>query len=84
MPRLKDITSFDEIKNHMYDDYKNLGYDYERNIIRHVVSPELMANPLNDVGLRQIERMFEFLINAVRKIKLHYAITFDKNSKLIN
>ena len=84
MSRINGLDSFNERKEHIYDDYKHLGYAYERNILRHVLSPEIFANPLNDTPMRQIERLFENLINAVRKIKLHYAITFDKNSKLIN
>lgn len=84
MARISNLTSFSEKKHHFYDNYKNQGYQYENNIMRNVLSPEMFANPLNDVPMRQIERLIENLINAVRKIKLHFAITFDKNSKLIN
>ena len=49
-----------------------------------VVSPELFGNKLNDTNYRQIERCYEFLINAVRQIKLTFAFAFDKDSKLIN
>lgn len=85
MPKIYGLESFSEKKEHIYDDFKNQGYNYSENgIIHRVVSPELLANSLNDSILRSIELMFENLINAVRKIKLHYAITFPKNSKLIN
>lgn len=84
MPRLKNIDTFSQVKDHFHDDYKNLGYHYEGNIMRNVLSPDIFGNPMNDIPLRQFERIIEELINAVRKIKLHYAIVYDKNSRLIN
>lgn len=84
MPRINGLDSFSQVKDHLYDDYKNLGYDYEGNIMRNVLSPEIFGNPMNDIPMRQMERLIEELINAVRKIKLHFAITYDKNSRLIN
>ncbi len=44
----------------------------------------MFANKLNDIPLRQIERLIEHLIDAVKQIKLQYAIAFPKNSKKIN
>ena len=84
MARLNKIDSFDETINHSYDEYTNQGYEYRRHILQNVVSPEMMANPVNDTPLRQIERLYEYLINSVRRIKLTYAIAFPKNSQLIN
>lgn len=84
MARLNKIDSFDETINHLYDEYTNQGYEYKRHILQNVVSPEMMANPVNDTPLRQIERLYEYLINSVRRIKLTYAIAFPKNSQLIN
>lgn len=84
MARLNKIDSFDETINHLYDEYTNQGYEYRRHILQNVVSPEMMANPVNDTPLRQIERLYEYLINSVRRIKLTYAIAFPKNSQLIN
>lgn len=84
MPRLNHITSFKEESEHVFDEYTNKGYEYERNILKNVLSQEIFANPMNDVPMRQIERLFEYLINAVRKIKLTYAFAYPKDSKLIN
>ena len=84
MARLNKIESFDETINHLYDEYTNQGDEYRRHILQNVVSPEMMANPVNDTPLRQIERLYEYLINSVRRIKLTYAIAFPKNSQLIN
>lgn len=84
MPRIKNMKSFTEVTDHMYDNIKGDGYGYERHILQNVLSPELFANRLNDTNYRQIERLFEYLINAVRQIKLTYAIAFPKDSKHIN
>lgn len=82
--KLNHINSFNDVIHHEFDEYKSLGYSYERNILKNVVSPELFSNPVNDVPYRQIERLFEFLIDKVRQIKLTYAYTLPKNSKLID
>ena len=84
MPRISNKTSLTEVTDHLYDDYKSKGYDYERHILQNVVSPEMFGNSRTDTSFRQIERLIEYLINAVRQIKLTYAIVFPKNSKLIN
>lgn len=84
MPRFKYINSFTEEEDHLYDNYRNLGYDYEHHILKNVISSELFANPVNDTPLRQIEKLIEELINAVKQIKLAYAYTYDKYAKNIN
>jgi hypothetical protein len=84
MPRFKYIDSFTENEDHLYDDYKNLGYNYEHHILKNVLSPELFGNPINDINYRQIEKIFEHLINAVKQIKLAYAFTYPKNAKNLN
>lgn len=84
MPKLRQIDSFYSDYEHTFDDYKNLGYNYEMHIMKNVISPELFSNPVNDTTIRQIERLVEQLINTVKHIKLAYAYAFPKNSKLIN
>lgn len=84
MPKLNYIKSFSEKEKHMYDDYKNLGYDYKHHILKNVLSPELFGNPVNDMLFRQIEKLIEELIEQVKQIKLAYAYTYDKNAKNIN
>lgn len=84
MAKIKDIIQFDEEIYHINDNLENKGFKYEQHILQNVISPELAANPLNDISYRQIERLIEYLINSVRIIKLTYAYMFPKNSKLIN
>ena len=84
MTRFKYINSFTEKEDHMYDDYKNLGYNYKHHILKNVISPELFANPMKDVMFRQIEKLFEFLIDSVKQIKLAYAYTYPKNATNLN
>ena len=84
MSKLKYTNSFFEKENHIHDNYTNLGYDFDRNIMKNVLSPEMFANPVNDTPMRQLERMFEFLIHQVKRIKLEYNFTLPKNSKNLN
>lgn len=84
MPRFNYINSFYDKQKHMYDNYKNLGYDYKKHILKNVVSPEMFGNPMNDNMFRQIEKLIENLIDAVKHIKLAYAYTYDKNDTHLN
>ena len=83
MPKLSNIDTFNKTK-YIHDNKGNQGYEYHSNLLNKVLSQEMFANPINDIAFRQIERLFENLIDAVKSIKLHYAFAFDKNSKLIN
>lgn len=84
MPKLKNMKSFYEFEDHLFDKYTSLGYDYHRNILKNVLSEEMFANPLNDSPYRQIERLVERLVDEVKQIKLSYAYALPKDSKLIN
>lgn len=84
MAKLKHTDSFFQEEKHFNDHFTNLGYDYERNIMKNVLSPEMFGNPVNDTPIRQLERMVEFLINQVKRIKLEYNFTLPKNSKRLN
>lgn len=84
MARLKKINSFKENSDHAFDKYSNKGYNYNAKLLANVISPELFGNPLNDTPLRQIEKLIQYLVNEVKRIKLTYAIAYPKNSKLIN
>lgn len=82
--RLQNINSFKEYEHHIHDKYTNLGYEYKHNIFKNVLSPEMFANPANDTPYRQLERMIEFLVDQVKRIKLHYNLTLPKNSTKLN
>lgn len=82
--KIKRLNSFRESINTINDNYTSLGYRYKGNILKNVLSPELFANPLNDIPLRQIERLIEFLVDQVKRIKIVYAIALDKNSTNFN
>lgn len=66
MPKLKNVASFHEEQDHIFDNYTNLGYHYEHNLLNKVVSTEMFANKLNDIPMRQIERLVERLVNEVK------------------
>lgn len=84
MAKLKNVESFFETEDHINDNYTNLGYNFENNILKNVVSEEMFANPLTDIPMRQLERLLEFLVNQVKRIKLEYNFTLPKKSKLLN
>lgn len=84
MSKLKYKDSYFQEEKHFNDNFTNLGYDYEKNIMKNVLSQEMFANPVNDIPMRQLERMVEFLINQVKRIKLEYNFTLPKNSKKLN
>lgn len=82
--RLSNVSDFNYRKHHQFDNYTGLGHKYEQDLLNRVVSKEMFANPLNDIPLRQIERLIEYLVNSVKMIKLHYNIALPKNSKQLN
>ena len=92
MPKLKNVASFHEEQDHLISfliplhsyQYNYLLNNLKNNTIIDLVSTEMFANKLNDIPMRQIERLVERLVNEVKQIKLHYAIALPKNSKLIN
>lgn len=85
MPFLKNVKSFRYDAKHWNDNYTGLGYEYHGNILKNVLSHEMFANPVQDTNYRQIERIVEFLIDQVKRIKLQFCITVDKNDfNLIN
>ena len=84
MPKLKYIDSLQETEKHLYDNFKNTGYEYHHHILRNMLSPELFGNPMNDLLFRQIEKLFECLIDMVKQIKLAYVYIYQKNAKNIN
>lgn len=66
MAKFKYINSFDEEVNHLHDNYTSLGYKFEHNIFKNVLSKELFMNPATDTPYRQLERMIEHLVNEVK------------------
>ena len=84
MSKLKYTDSFFEKEQHSFDNYTNLGYNFEQNIFKNVLSEEMFANAANDIPFRQLERLIEFLVNQVKRIKLEYNYVLPKNSKLLN
>lgn len=78
------LNNFREGVNGINDNYTSLGYHYKGNILKNVLSQEVFTNPLNDIPLRQIERLIEFLVDQVKRIKVVYAIALDKHSTNFN
>lgn len=84
MAKLYQIEDLDYSIDHQHDNYTSLGYEYHQNIFNKVLSMELFSNPLNDVPMRQLERLVEFLVDQVKRVKLSFAFALTKNSRLLN
>lgn len=80
--RVLGLTDWHDEINHFMDIMRNKGYDYHGNLLKNVISPELNANPKHDISFRQVERLIEHLIDSVKRIKLTYAIAYDKDDRL--
>lgn len=82
--RITNLYTLYDKEDHLMDSYRGLGYQYEHNLLNKVISSELFGNPVNDIPLRQIERLIEELINQVKRIKKSFAFALDKHSKKVN
>jgi len=69
---------------HIKDNIDGLGYDYHKNVFRKSMSPGVFANPKTAKMINKIEEMFDYLIDAVKLISVHYSIAHDKDSININ
>lgn len=70
--------------SHTQDYYTNLGYDYHGNIFKRTLSSEMFVNSNQKSILKWLEYKIEFLIDAVKNIKLHYYFAKNKDDKNFN
>ena len=70
--------------SHTQDYYTNLGYNYHGNIFKRTLSSEMFINSNQNKILKWLEYHIEFLIEAVKDIKLQFSIARDKDDKNIN
>ena len=70
--------------SHTQDYLSNLGYDYHGNIFKRTLSSEMFINSNQNRILKWLEYHIEFLIDAVKNIKLQFSIARDKDDKNIN
>lgn len=66
------------------DDYTDLGYKYHGHIYEKTISPVILANKNNKAILSHIEPMIEYVIEAVKQIRLQYMFSLDKNDTRVN
>lgn len=72
------------VANHSQDVFTNLGYDYRGKIFKNTISKVILENKTNNAILTEIQKMFVFLIDAVKQIKLQYMISLDKTDRNVN
>lgn len=71
--------------SHKHDAYLNLGYKYHGNVYKNTISPELYNSNTNVKGfIFQLEVLINYLIDAVKQIKLQFSIAHNKNDITLN
>jgi hypothetical protein len=76
--------SYYEVAEHIFDDYKNLGYNYNGKLFRNSVSSIYYLDDRKSGVLSKFENMFLFLIDKVKDIKRARNYAIDKRSPNIN
>ncbi len=66
------------------DMYTNLGFNYHGRIFEKTLSKVILQNSVNKAILSKIEPMIEYLIDAVKQVRLHYMFSLDKNDDRVN
>jgi hypothetical protein len=69
---------------HAQDKLKNLGFDYHGKILEKSISKVILSNTKNRAMLNTVDRMLDYLVDAVKQIKLQYLIALNKNDININ
>lgn len=69
---------------HCQDEYRNLGFDYHGNILKKTVSKVIFQNKKNRLLLKKADDMLDYLVDAVKQIKLQYMISHNKNDINLN
>lgn len=82
--RYKSRLSYLYGAKHKSDIFKNLGFNYKGQILKKTTSPELRANPLQNILYDQIEELIHFIFDQAKMIKKSFSLAHEKNSVNIN
>jgi hypothetical protein len=66
------------------DRLKNRGFDYEGKIFQKSMSPYLFGDPKRRSILAEYEKIFYFLVEKAKYVKIFYNYTVPKDYKPIN
>ena len=66
------------------DMYTNLGFNYRGKIFEKTVSKVILQNKVNKAILSRIEPMIEYLIDAVKQVRLQYMFSLNKTDDRVN
>jgi hypothetical protein len=76
--------SYYDVAEHLQDDIKNYGYDYENDLFEKSVSSYLMNSPLRAEIIHRFTILFAEMINRVKDIKRSNNFAMDKKFKKFN
>lgn len=69
---------------HAQDKYENLGFDYHGRILEKSVSNVIFHNKKNKKLLKFADNMLDYLVDAVKQIRLQYMFSHNKNDINVN
>jgi hypothetical protein len=72
------------IAHHAQDVFTDLGYDYRQTIFKKTISKVILENKISNAILTEVQKMFVYLIDTVKQIRLQYMISLDKNDRNLN
>lgn len=72
-----------EARNTVFDDRKNLGNDYRRNMLKNSISTYIWRNNQMNDFIAFIQEVLADLVDSVNHLKIHKSYTMKKNDKKI-
>lgn len=76
--------SYNEFANHLQDDIKNYGFDYEKSLFEKSISGYILQDPIREQLVARFTILYSFIIDRVKDIKRSQYFAMDKNFKKFN
>lgn len=77
-------VSYYDIANHMQDNIKNHGYDYNKTLFEKTISSYILSDSLRAQIISQFTVLFAEIINRVKEIKRSQYFAMDKKYNKFN
>lgn len=77
-------TSYYHFAEHLQDDIKNYGYDYEKDLFEKSISSYILGDANRADIVAQFTILFSYIIDKVKDIKRSMNYAMDKNYKKFN
>ena len=77
-------VSYHDIADHMQDNIKNHGYDYNKTLFEKSISSYILADSLRAQIISRFTLLFSVIIDRVKDIKRSQYFAMDKKYKKFN